>query len=881
MSLSAGTRCGPYEIVGPIGAGGMGEVYRAHDTRLGRDVAIKALPASVSADAERLHRFEQEARAIAALNHPNILAVYDFGSHDGAPFLVTELLDGVTLAERLEAGAMPVRKAVDVAVQIAQGVAAAHDRGIVHRDLKPANIFLTRDGHVKILDFGLAKLIEPDADGSGTVAPTRTGHVTEPGMVLGTIGYMSPEQVRGQAADARSDIFAMGAMLYEMLSGRRAFMRDSSADTMAAILKEDPPDLAGDAHAIPPAADRIVRHCLEKQPEDRFQSARDLAFALAALSGPTTSTTTMAVVPSKHPAWLAMTAAVVGTAIVAVGATLAFRPRATSERADYAIAVDGEVSHVALSEDGQWLALVSPGETGEPMLYVRRIGAPDARPLPGTDGASYPFWSPDDREIAFFAGSKLKKITVAGGAPQSLVTIRGVARGGAWGRNGVILYAPDAGAELWRVNADGSANSAVTQLEGTEATHRWPCFLPDGDHFLMFAGDFAEGGENRTNAIYISSLSKKEKVLLARARSSVGYSDGRVYYVNADGALVAARLDLASEKLVGEPAVVVSRVAFSPSTYYATFAVSSESTLVYSAVSTANQSQLTWFDETGRELGRVGPVGVLDNPALSPDGQRVAYDSNDFKAKNVDVWIWDLARSSSSRFTFDPMEETTPVWSRDGATIAYREVTPLVRLKSASGIGTNRALAKPGRASDDMLPTSWSPDGKEILCVYQSSNGGHLDLAPTDGGAIRPFLVASGSQTNGQISPDGKWVAYASNETGDWEIYATTFPTAAGKWQISHGGGTEPRWRGDGAALFYLAPGNELTTVSVSTAGSFSTGAPRPLFAIRARAPISSTDIFTYDVARDGKRFLVNQYLKPDQAPPLGLVLNAASPPVK
>jgi serine/threonine protein kinase len=292
----------------------------------------------VSGDAERLRRFEQEARAVAALNHPNILAVYDFGSHDGAPFLVTELLDGVTLAERLEAGALPARKAVEVAVQVAQGVAAAHDRGIVHRDLKPANIFLTRDGHVKILDFGLAKLTEPDAGGSGTVAPTQAGPVTEPGMVLGTIGYMSPEQVRGQAADARSDIFAMGAMLYEMLSGRRAFISDSSADTMAAILKEDPSDHAGGAHAIPPAADRIVRHCLEKQPADRFQSARDLAFALAALSGPTTSTTTMAVVQSKHPAWLAMTAAVIGTAIVAVGATLAFRPRATSERADYAIA---------------------------------------------------------------------------------------------------------------------------------------------------------------------------------------------------------------------------------------------------------------------------------------------------------------------------------------------------------------------------------------------------------------------------------------------------------------------------------------------------------------------------------------------------------------
>lgn len=576
-----------------------------------------------------------------------------------------------------------------------------------------------------------------------------------------------------------------------------------------------------------------------------------------------------------------MAAAVAVTAIVAAGATLMLRPRPAAERAAYAVAVDGEVSHVAVSEDGQWLAFVSPAENGQPMLSVQRIGGVDARALPGTEGASYPFWSPDAREIGFFADGKLKKVALAGGAPQSLVTLRGVARGGAWGRAGVILYTPDAGGELWRVDADGQHNAAVTTLSDGESSHRWPCFLPDGDHFLMFAGDFNEKRENHTNGIYISSLSRKEKVLLALAKSSVGYGSGRVYYVNADGALVAAALDVGAEKLVGDPTVVVNRVAFSPSTYYATFAVSSSSTIIYSAAETANQSQLTWFDETGRELGRVGPIGVLANPALSPDGQRVAYDSNDFKAKNVDVWIWDLARSSSSRFTFDPMEETTPAWSRDSATIAYRDVTPLIHMKAASGIGADRLLAKVGGASEDMLPTSWSPDGKTILCAYQSSTGSHLELAPTDGGPLHPFLVGSGSQTNGQISPDGKWVVYASNETGDWEIYATTFPTAAGKWQVSRGGGTEPRWRADGAALFYLAPGNELTTIPVSTVGTFSTGAPRPLFAIRARAPISSTDIFTYDVARDGKRFLVNQYLRPSQAAPLGLVLNAASPAAK
>ncbi|MDE3135074.1 MAG: serine/threonine-protein kinase, partial [Acidobacteriota bacterium] len=859
--------------------GGMGEVYRARDTRLGRDVAVKVLPASFASDPERLRRFEQEARAVAALNHPNILAVYDIGAHGGAPYLVTELLEGETLRERLVEGAVPVRKAIDVAVQAAHGAAAAHEKGIIHRDLKPANIFLTNDGRVKILDFGLAKLTEKQAQAPGeTQGVTLTaGGATEPGVVLGTVGYMSPEQVRGKPADGRSDIFALGTILYEMLSGRRAFEKDSSADTMAAILKEEPPDLAGDGKNIPPAVDRIVRHCLEKNPAERFQSARDLTFALGTLSG-TAPAPVVSVAPPQRRIWMFAGLGVLATLLVASIAYLMLRPSQSNERAEFEIAVPGEVSHLAISSDGRWLAFVSPGESGsEPMVYVERIGTTNARPLAGSEGASYPFWSPDDAYVAFFAEGKLKKAAIAGGEPQNLANLLGSARGGSWGSKGVIIYAPDSGGPLWRVNADGTDVAPLTDklMAARDATHRWPFFLPDGDHFLMYAGGFT--GENRANGIYISSLSKREKVELVSTLSNPGYADGRLYYLDANGSLVAAPLDLRAEKVTGEPRMIVNKLAYSPATYFATFAVSENSAVIYSANNSANRSQLTWLDETGKELGRVGQAGVLANPALSPDGRQVAYDSDDFKTNNVDVWISDLARDSNSRFTFDPSEEAVPTWSRDGSTIAYRGgSSQQVHLKKANGLEPARSLARRASEADDILPNSWSLDDKEILCTYEPGKGSYyLVLAPADGSPLRPFLKGAGSENNGQISPDGKWVAYASNESGDWEIYVTTFPGAAGKWQVSHGGGTEPRWNADGKEIFYLGPKQMLTAVPVSTEGTFSTGAPRQLFQIHGRAPVSSTDIFTYDVSRDGKRFLVNEYVKPEHVPPLSIVFNA------
>ncbi len=884
MALTSGTKLGPYEIQSPLGAGGMGEVYRARDTRLGRDVALKILPESFARDRERLHRFEQEARAVAALNHPNILAIFDTGQNNGSPFLVSELLEGESLRTLLDRGAMPQRKVIDHGVQIAQGLAAAHEKGIVHRDLKPENIFVTRDARIKILDFGLAKLAQKtsvataDADGV-----TLTSSHTAAGVVMGTASYMAPEQVRGEPADPRTDIFAFGAVLYEMLSGNRAFRRDTPAETMTAVLKEEPPELSDPGHAVSPALDRIVRRCLEKDPEHRFQSAKDLSFALSALSG-TDSSGTARIAETHRRVSLLLWAAValaLGTG-AGVSWLLAKRPVATS-RMEFAIPVPGEVSHMALSADGSTLAFVSPVEkSGLPMVYVQRVGSPTSTVVLGTEGASYPFWSPDGAYVAFFANGKLQKVAVSGGTPQVLANVQ-AARGGSWGSRGVIIYSPDAGSPVWRVNGDGSGMAPVTDRIFTkeDQTHRWPVFLPDGNHFLFWAGNFGNQKTDRLSGIYASSLDGKDRKLLTFAHSSFGLGSSRLFYADDERHLVSAALDTANATLSGNPTMVANAVGFQPSTYWAALTAAENGTLIYNTSTGAALSALTWMDRAGKELGRIGEPGVMCNPTFSPDGSLVAVDISDLRANNVDVWIESTRGAGNTRFTFDPAEEVTGVWSRDGKTLAYRSAGGKVGygsilLKPASGLEREKVVFKVPN-SDDIVPNSWSPGDQQILCTHLSLLGEHLELVPSAGGDPTPFQTGPGSQRNGQISPDGKWAAYASDESGNWEIYVTTFPGAAGKWQVSRGGGTEPRWRADGKEIFYLGPTGMLTAVPVSAESTFSTGTPTPLFQFHGRAAISSTDVFSYDVTKDGKKFLVNRYVKPESITPLTIVLHAAA----
>jgi len=855
----------------------MGEVYCALDSRLGRDVALKILPESFAREDERLERFETETRAVAALNHPNILAVFDIGQHNGSPFMVSELLEGETLRKLLEDGPLPQRKAIDYGVQIAQGLACAHEKGIVHRDVKPENIFVTRDGRVKILDFGLAKQAQMAAAADGA---TLTSSHTAAGLVLGTAGYMSPEQVRGEAADARSDIFAFGAVLYEMLSGGRAFHRHTTAETMTAILREDPPEFSNNGRPIPPALERIVRRCLEKDSEQRFQSAKDLSFALGALSGSDSSAAPRIVPgPRKIRPWVWATAGLVAV-LAASGTWLLTRPSAPTGILQFAIPVSGEVSHMALSADGTMLAFVSPDEnSGIPMIFVQRIGSPDARALSGTGGASYPFWSPDASYIGFFSGGKLQKIAVAGGPPQVLAKVW-AARGGSWGRRNVIIYAPDSGSFIWRINADGSGATPISDhiFTGTDQSHRWPVFLPDGNHFLFWAGNFKGAKEDRDSGIIASSLDGKERKSLIEAHSSFAMGAGRLFYADDDRHLVSAAFDEGRATVSGNTTVIANSVSVQPSTYWSSLTAAENGSVIYNVSAGAALSVLTWMDRSGKMLGEIGAPAVQCNPTISPDGSRVAVDISDPKANNVDLWLEGVNGGSSSRFTFDPAEEVVGVWSRDGKTLAYRSAGGTVAaggvmLKFANGLESERQITKIPDA-DDLIPNSWTPDDQQILITHQTPTSGYyLELISTSGKHPVPFMKGAGSVTNGMISPDGKWVAYESDESGSWEIYVTTFPGAAGKWQVSRGGGIEPRWRRDGKEIFYLGPSGMLTAVPVSTLGTFASGSPVALFQFHGRAAISSTDVFSYDVTKDGKRFLVNRYVKPEKIEPLTILL--------
>ena len=882
MALQAGTKLGPYEIVAPIGAGGMGEVYKARDTRLDRTVAIKILPQSFAHDPDRLRRFEIEARTVAGLNHPNILELYDIGQLEGAPYIVCELLEGETLREKMSGGAVAQRRAVEYASQIADGLAAAHDREIVHRDLKPENVFVTKDGHVKLLDFGLAKLARAHhATATQEGGETETAFAqtrTTPGLVLGTAGYMSPEQVRGQEVDERTDIFAFGAILYEMLSGVRAFRGDTSVETMNAILKEEPPELDTTQLHVAPGLERIVRRCLEKEPGRRFQSARDVGFALEALSHTTASAAIKAVTPA--PWRLRAVGAIAIIAVIAVITLLALRNSGSAARVEYfAIPVQNEVSHMAISNDGTLLAFASTDNTsGQRMLFVQAIGSKTATPLPGTENALFPFWSPDNQYVAFFANGKLMKAAVSGGAPLPLATVT-TPRGGSWSKDNVIIFSSDAGGPILRVNADGTGLGPVTEKMMTkdESSHRWPQFLPDGKHFIFWAGNFSKVGKE--NGIWISALDSPTRKFVQATYSNAQYLDpGKLVYVGEKGQVLMQDFDAKIGATHGEARVIGEGLAYDSSLYWAAFTVSQNGILVSNTSAAASLSQLTWVDRKGKEQGTVGPVGLIFNPAISPDGTRVSEDVDDVSAANVDVWIRDLVRGTATRFTFAPDEEADAIWSPDGADLAFRKTSALV-LKPSSGLTRERVWTPLAHASDDKLPNSWTPDGSAVVYTGWDKIGNErlmiINRSETEGKPL--FPGATFRQACGMLSADGKWLAYGSDESGRWEVYVTNYPGLGGKWQVSQGGGTEPRWRRDGRELFYLDAKGTLTAVAVSTENGFSSGVPQALFPLRARMPLSSTDVFSYDVTRDGQKFLVNRYVSPAHVAPLDIALNIAA----
>jgi len=887
MALSSGTRLGPYEILAPLGAGGMGEVYRARDTRLERTVAIKILPAQFSSDPIRKQRFEREAKTISSLNHPHICVLYDVGNQDGTQFLVMECVEGETLAARLEKGRLPLEQVLKYGTQIADALDKAHRHGVVHRDLKPGNIMLTASG-AKLLDFGLAKAAPPLAAGATlTAAATRTTPVTQQGTVVGTFQYMSPEQVEGKDVDARSDIFSFGSVLYEMVTGRRAFPGKSQISVASAILEKDPKPISTLQPLTPPALDRAIRVCLAKDPEDRWQTARDLLLDLKwiAEAGSQAGIPAPVVARRKYRERIAWGIAAVGIVAAVIFAFAYFRGASTDvrsirssilppDKATFEI-VGGSAGPVAVSPDGRRLAFRARDASGKSLLWVRPLDGAMPQPLAGTEGASFPFWSPDSRSIGFFADGKLKKIAASGGPPQTLCEASD-GRGGTWNRDEIIVFSPAPVSPLYRVSASGGAATSVTQLDQSrrETTHRWPHFLPDGRHFLYFVRNTLPGGPSDQIGLYVGSLDSNEQKLLLRAGSNAVYAPPGYLLFWRDQSLMAQPFDAKRLKLIGDAFPVAEQVQYLGGMGYAVFSVSDNGILAYQAGAGQGDTQLLWFDANGKQLGQVGSPGFHGTVRLSPDGQRLAEFAVD--GANMDIWVHELARGVRTRFTFDPSFDWYPVWSPDGTRIAFasnRKGQYNLYVKDSAGAGAEELVFE---SEADKRPTDWSRDGRFIAfgsSDAKGSTGWDIWGLPLFGDRKPfPFLQTQFDEGAAVFSPDGRWLAYQSNESGNVEVYLAPFPGPGAKWQVSNGGGRLPAWRRDGKGLFYLTTDNRLMAAEVTPKGSsVQVGIPRMLFQTRpASAPPFGR---LYDVSQDGKRFLVATTAEGTSAP-LTLVVN-------
>ena len=859
MTLNPGTDLGPYRIIEPIGAGGMGEVYRARDGRIGRDVAVKVLPARFSQDPDRLRRFEQEARAAGALNHPNILVIYDVGTHEGAPYVVAELLQGETLRERLRGGPLPLRKAAEIGVQIAQGLASAHEHGIVHRDLKPENLFVTRDGRVKILDFGLAKLTDRDPKEARPTASTLAAD-SSAGGAWGTVGYMSPEQARGLPLDHRSDIFTLGVILFEMLSGRRPFQAATSADTQSAILKEDPPDLTTLVPTVPPVLDRLVRHCLEKSPGERFQSARDFAFNLDATAG-SSGTQPVSVSGASRHSQLPLVAALLGLAILGALLIVPRLFRASTPRGVLRASLDpppGTIADVtsdcpAISPDGRMVVYSRVDSIGGmSALWLRHLDAPAPEKIPGTTGGFQPFWSPDSRSIGFFVPSKLERISVDGG-PAIVLCDAGNPRGGSWGKNGVILFAPAATGGLLRVPASGGSPAPVTTLDSTrhEAAHRWPCFLPDGRRFLFLTVPARNGSYDT----FVGSLDSNHRKFVLQSDRGVQYVPPGYILSYQNDVLMAQRFDANRLRPLGQATGIAKAGSSSPALGIPIGSASGNGILVFQGRPTPN-TELRWIDRTGQVTPIAGmPPGRYTTLALSPGGDRAALVRVGGTSRS-DLWTIDLGRRSAMRLTFDPGDEIDPVWSPDGTHLLYasdRSGGTDFLLKNLTGGGTDELVHRSETWGQELL--DWSRDGRHVL--FQISNprsGADLWALPLYGNRQAfPYVNSRFTEVMGKFSPDGKWVAYVSDESGAPEIYVQSFPKPDERQQVSTGTGVAPFWNRDGKEIVYGTIRGHIMSVPVREGpASIELGTPKQLF---AWPPERFSLVKGLDLAPDG-RFL-------------------------
>jgi len=903
MALTSGTKLGPYEILSPLGAGGMGEVYRAKDTRLDRTVAIKVLPAHLSSNPELKQRLEREAKAISALQHANICTLHDIGSQDGTDFLVMEYLEGQTLADRLAKGPLPLDQVLKIATEIAQALEKAHLQGIIHRDLKPANIMLTKAG-AKLMDFGLAKpgLANPGLSNSGlaqTIGPftpstptmnlasltAAASPLTQKGSIVGTFQYMAPELLQGAEADARSDLFSFGCVLYEMITGRRAFEGKSQLSVFTSILEKDPEPISASQPLAPPMLDRIVRACLAKDPADRIQSAHDVAMDLRWVAESTQTDSGDAAGSSLrfNKTWAAGLAALL-LAFLAVAAFAGYRWAKSSEQTvslhaeipppdKFAIDATGDSGGMpVLSPQGDKIAFVAhSGETK--LLWVRALNSDTAISLEGTAGAAHPFWSPDGRNIGFFAGGKLMRIAATGG-PVSTIADAPNSRGGSWSANDEIVFAPDFTGPLTKVSAQGGAAEPATVIDRSRhTTHRWPWFLPDGRHFIFLATSHT-GGDPKQNGIYFGSIDSTETRQVLATDSAAQYASGCLLY-RSTTALVARPFDPQKGKLSGTATPLVSNLRDDVGVWRSIFSVSQNGLLTYQRGSTdAAKSHLVMFDRSGKTLADYDPqensaanvralLGVRD-VRLSPDNKRVAF------ASGNGIWTLDLERKTKTRITFDDQVIQEPSWSADGKTLIFTALVTSgggnveIRSKSADGSGAEKLLVE----QNNYHNPGWSPDGKYVTYLWgEGEKNVSLWMRPVNGAAKAVAAVQPPSAQSNiigyRLSPDSHWVAYASDESGQQEIYITTFPEGKGKWRVSTNSGAFPAWSGNGKELFFKDLSDNIFVCAVTPKGAeMEVGTPQRLF--HAASPGLG---ISFDVFADGKRLLVNHSEEEGQVP--------------
>jgi eukaryotic-like serine/threonine-protein kinase len=878
MAIEAGSRLGPYEIVSPLGAGGMGEVYRARDTRLGREVAVKVLPQSMAASPELRQRLEREAKTISQLSHPHICTLHDVGHQDGTDYLVMELLEGETLADRLgKGGALPVEQALKIGIEIAGALDAAHKAGIVHRDLKPGNIMLTKSG-VKLLDFGLAKLQAPPAQAVSAVTSLPTAlqesqPLTTHGTILGTFQYMSPEQLEGGEADARSDLFSFGCVLYEMLTGRKAFSGKSQASLIGSIMNSEPPAISSIQPMVPPALDRVVKGCLAKEPEERWHTAHDVMMQLQWIAEGGSLAGVPAPVAARRKSREKLAWGVAAAALLAAaGLGFGFWKRAPAKPrlVRFEVATPEQIIAVdtpRISPDGRTLAFNATDTEGKTRIYVRALSAIAAQPLAGTEGTTRPFWSPDSRFLGFFADGKLKKIEVTGGPAQKICDAP-TGADGTWSSQGVILYDGRAADPIYRVSAAGGTPTVAVKPEASrkEQTVGWPEFLPDGKRFLYMAT--SEKAED--NMYRIGSLDSKETTTLSPAQTLVTYAPpGYLLFVR-DRTLVAEPFDAKAAKATGEPIPLAEQIG-TDSVGLARFSVSREGTLAYRTGESGNR--LLWRDRNGKEVSAEGDAAEYWDPALSPAGDRLAFELNDPRSGKADIWIRDLSRGVSSRFTFDPANEWFPLFSPDGTKMVFssdRAGAQDLYEKALGGDTTEKLLFK----SPEMKASGgFSPDGKYLAFSSRSpkTNWDVWVLPMTGEAKPIPFVVGTFSEIAPAFSQDGRYIAYASNESGRSEIYVQSFPGPGGKWQVSTSGGADVTWRRDGKEMYYRTPDQKVMAVEVQLSPTFQAGIPRSLFL--GRVPPGNARN-KYVVTADGQRFLFVAPLGREAMAPTTVVLN-------